>query len=173
MTSLTPLPTTRPASATTASAATASPAAAGPAATSPAVAATGDLFAASVVSAEKAAKAVAASGESFSRVYRGSRSGMLPPSQQFESFVLRTFVESMLPQEDSGYFGTGTAGKIWKSMLAERIGDEMAQSGGIGIAKMLDQHGSGAKAIAAGREELVRNDTMATGATALKGLGAK
>ncbi|GGD27655.1 rod-binding protein [Aureimonas glaciei] len=171
MTSLTPLPTTRPASP-----AAASPATAGAAATSPAASATGDLFAANVVSAAKAAKAdvpVASAGESYSRVYRGSRSGTLPPSQQFESFVLRTFVESMLPQEDTSYFGTGTAGKIWKSMLAERIGEEMAKGGGIGIAAMIDKGGSGAKAIDAGREELARADTVATGAAALKGLGPK
>jgi hypothetical protein len=168
MTSLTPLSPTR----------TAAPATTGPAATSPRVVGKTDLFAANVASAGEAAKAAqpdataVPDAEAYSKVYRGSRSGTLPPSQQFESFVLRTFVESMLPQDDSTYFGTGTAGKIWKSMLAERIGDEMAKSGGIGIADMIDKHGSGAKEIEAGREKLARAETAASGATALKGLGS-
>ena len=171
MTSLTPLSPTR----------TAAPATTGPAATSPRVAGKTDLFAANVASAGEAARAAQPAqpdatavpdAEAYSKVYRGSRSGTLPPSQQFESFVLRTFVESMLPQDDSTYFGTGTAGKIWKSMLAERIGDEMAKSGGIGIADMIDKRGSGAKEIKAGHEQLARAETAATGATALKGLGS-
>ncbi|WP_062212627.1 rod-binding protein [Aureimonas sp. AU12] len=73
--------------------------------------------------------------------HQTSRSGELEPLQKFESFVLRSFIENMMPSEDTAFFGTGTAGKIWKSMLAERIGDEMAASGGIGIADMLAKHG--------------------------------
>ena len=58
----------------------------------------------------------------------------VPPLEQFEGFVLRSFVEEMLPSKASTYFGTGTAGAIWRSMLAEHIGDELARGGGIGIA---------------------------------------
>lgn len=76
--------------------------------------------------------------------HQTSRSGELEPLQKFESFVLRSFIESMMPSEDTAFFGTGTAGKIWKSMLAERIGDEMAASGGIGIADMLAKQGRAA-----------------------------
>ncbi len=57
-----------------------------------------------------------------------------PPLEQFEGFVLRSFVESMLPSGDSEFFGKGTAGDIWRSMLAEQIGNEIAKGGGIGIA---------------------------------------
>ena len=57
-----------------------------------------------------------------------------PPLEKFEGFVLRSFVESMLPSSESSYFGKGTAGEIWRSMLAEQIGNEMAKNGGIGIA---------------------------------------
>ncbi|MBO0903594.1 rod-binding protein [Jiella sonneratiae] len=56
------------------------------------------------------------------------------PLEQFEGFVLRSFIQSMLPSEDSGFFGEGTAGSVWRSMLAEQIGDEIAKGGGIGIA---------------------------------------
>lgn len=69
--------------------------------------------------------------------HQTSRSAELQPLQKFESFVLRSFIENMLPSENSSFFGTGTAGNIWRSMLAERIGDEMAASGGIGVADMI------------------------------------
>ena len=57
-----------------------------------------------------------------------------PALEKFEGFVLRSFVEGMLPKGDSSYFGKGTAGEVWRSMLAEEIGNEMAKNGGIGIA---------------------------------------
>ena len=57
-----------------------------------------------------------------------------PPLEKFEGFVLRSFVENMLPSSESSYFGKGTAGEVWRSMLAEQIGNEMAKNGGIGIA---------------------------------------
>ncbi len=57
--------------------------------------------------------------------------------RKFEAFVLQTFVESMLPQNASEIFGKGTAGTIWRSMLAEQISNEMAKGEGIGIAKQL------------------------------------
>lgn len=70
-------------------------------------------------------------------VGKGAQHGTTEPLQAFEGFVLRTFVEAMLPKENTAFFGSGTAGDIWRSMLAERIGDEIAASGGIGIADIL------------------------------------
>ncbi|TFF21691.1 hypothetical protein E3C22_13445 [Jiella endophytica] len=58
----------------------------------------------------------------------------VPALEQFEGFVLRTFIESMLPSEASEFFGKGTAGSIWRSMMAEQIGNEIAKGGGVGIA---------------------------------------
>lgn len=60
----------------------------------------------------------------------------LDPYEQFEGFVLQSFVQSMLPS-DTGLFGRGTAGEIWRSMLAEGLGKQMASAGGIGIAERL------------------------------------
>jgi len=62
------------------------------------------------------------------------QSRVASPLEQFEGFVLRSFVESMLPSEASSYFGEGTAGDVWRSMMAEEIGNELARNGGIGIA---------------------------------------
>jgi hypothetical protein len=43
----------------------------------------------------------------------------------------------MLPQHAPAMFGKGTAGEVWKSMLAEKMGAELARSGQVGIAKRL------------------------------------
>lgn len=57
--------------------------------------------------------------------------------RKFEAFVLQMFVESMLPKDATNVFGKGTAGTVWRSMLAEQISNEMAKGNGIGIAKQL------------------------------------
>lgn len=61
------------------------------------------------------------------------------PLQEFEAFALRNFVESMLPDEKSTFFGSGTAGSIWRSMLAEHLGASLAENGGIGIADIVSE----------------------------------
>jgi len=58
--------------------------------------------------------------------------------QSFEAMVLSSFVETMLPQNAESTFGTGTAGQIWRSMLAQQIATQMADAGGIGIARQLE-----------------------------------
>jgi Rod binding domain-containing protein len=59
---------------------------------------------------------------------------------QFEAFFLQTFVESMLPKDANALFGSGMAGNIWKSMLAQHLADELAQSAAFGIAKKLAEN---------------------------------
>jgi hypothetical protein len=59
------------------------------------------------------------------------------PFEKYEAFVLSSFVETMLPKDSETLFGAGTAGEIWKSMLAEGLGTQLARAGGIGIADML------------------------------------
>lgn len=59
--------------------------------------------------------------------------------QRFEAFVLKSFVEAMLPKDSSAIYGEGSAGRIWRSMLAEGLADELAASGGIGIADSLSR----------------------------------
>lgn len=98
----------------------------------------------------------------FNAVSRGSRSGELTPAQKFESFVMQSFVEPMLPKADSSYFGEGTAGSIWRSMLAEHIGAEMAAAGGIGIAKMVEERN--ASILAHSTDALAKDAAVATGA---------
>lgn len=57
--------------------------------------------------------------------------------RKFEAASLSTFVQEMLPQNADAVFGEGTAGDVWKSMLAEQIANQMAAGGGIGIAAQL------------------------------------
>jgi Rod binding domain-containing protein len=56
---------------------------------------------------------------------------------QLEAFVLQSFIQSMLPQNSQGFFGKGPAGEVWKSMLAEKLGAQIASSGQVGLAKRL------------------------------------
>lgn len=54
--------------------------------------------------------------------------------QKFEAMVLQTFLQSMLPQDAESVYGGGIAGDMWKSFLAQELGQQMARAGGIGIA---------------------------------------
>lgn len=57
--------------------------------------------------------------------------------RNFEAFFIQSFVENMLPKGSEANYGTGTAGEVWRSQLAEKIGTEIAESGGIGVADRL------------------------------------
>lgn len=58
-------------------------------------------------------------------------------AEQFEAFVMQSFIEEMLPKSAEGVFGSGLAGDYWRSMLAEQVAGQVAKRGGIGIAKMI------------------------------------
>lgn len=62
------------------------------------------------------------------------------PYKSFEAFMLRTAFEDMLPPADSGAFGAGFAGGVWRSMAAEQFASLYADRGGIGLAKTLASH---------------------------------
>jgi Rod binding domain-containing protein len=57
--------------------------------------------------------------------------------QGFEAMALATMIESAMPDDASSYFGEGTAGSVWKSMLADQMAKQMAERGGVGIAAEL------------------------------------
>lgn len=57
--------------------------------------------------------------------------------RKFEAMVLQNFVKSMLPAESEDVYGKGTAGDIWKSMMAEQVANVMAEGEGVGIARSL------------------------------------
>lgn len=57
--------------------------------------------------------------------------------RQYEAVVLQNFVKTMLPSDSEEIYGKGSAGEIWKSMLAEQIGQVMSKRGGVGIAEQM------------------------------------
>jgi peptidoglycan hydrolase FlgJ len=95
-------------------------------------------------------------GSTFSVVNR-AEAGTLgakdaPPDTlvRFEAMVLQTFIQSMLPKDVDAVYGKGLAGDMWQSLLAEKLGDAVAERGGIGIADRLlrDYYLDGEKKVA-------------------------
>ncbi len=60
------------------------------------------------------------------------------PYKQFEVTVLKTLFEAMLPEKANAVFGSGFAGSVWKSMLAQSLAEVAGQSGVAGIARALE-----------------------------------
>ena len=56
---------------------------------------------------------------------------------QFEAMMLNSFVGEMLPKDASNVFGPGTAGDMWRSMLAEQVSLQIAKSGKLGLSRRL------------------------------------
>jgi flagellar protein FlgJ len=56
---------------------------------------------------------------------------------KLESVMLTEFIGEMLPKDAPEAYGQGYAGDMWRSMLAERIADQIAASGRLGIASRL------------------------------------
>jgi len=56
---------------------------------------------------------------------------------QFEAMMLSSFVGELLPKDASSVFGQGTAGDMWRSMLAEQVSTQIAKSGKLGLARRL------------------------------------
>ncbi|VTZ50060.1 Rod binding protein [Methylocella tundrae] len=52
-----------------------------------------------------------------------------------EELVLQNLVENMLPKEGSGVFGSGTAGDVWRSMLAEQLAKQIGKTVDLGLDK--------------------------------------
>lgn len=58
--------------------------------------------------------------------------------RKFEAMMMQNFVKNMLPSSETLY-GKGTAGEIWKGMMAEQLGNTLAKGGGVGIAEKMYQ----------------------------------
>lgn len=62
------------------------------------------------------------------------------PGQKFEAFLLGNWLEMLLPKEESGVFGMRGAGDVWRSLMAEQLGAQLAGSGGVGVQRLIDQN---------------------------------
>jgi len=67
-----------------------------------------------------------------------TRGALENPHRKFEAFMLQNFIMNMFTSDTTSVFGSGAGADFWKDMLAEKMADEMAHSGGIGVAAMLD-----------------------------------
>ena len=54
-----------------------------------------------------------------------------------ESMLLKSMIDEMLPKEASDVYGGGVAGDVWKSMLSEKIAEQIAKSGALKIGERL------------------------------------
>ncbi|WP_163267332.1 rod-binding protein [Chelativorans alearense] len=60
---------------------------------------------------------------------------------EFESMVLQSFLQNMLPEDTAAFYGEGLSGEMWRGLLAQELGNVMARRGGIGIAdRVLGDH---------------------------------
>jgi len=66
-----------------------------------------------------------------------TRSPSVTAGKKFEAFILQSWLETFLPKEESGIFGSGGAAGVWRSMMAEQLGVQLADAGGIGFQKLL------------------------------------
>jgi len=62
--------------------------------------------------------------------------------RKFEAMVLGNFVQSMLPADNEEIYGKGTAGEMWRGMMADKIGTVISEGGGIGIAERMARQAS-------------------------------
>ena len=60
------------------------------------------------------------------------------PYEQFEVSVLTSLFELMLPQKAVSVFGSGLAGSVWRTMLAQSLGEVAGHAGVAGIARNLE-----------------------------------
>ena len=81
----------------------------------------------------KAPLASAALLETVHPVKRGN------PYEQFEVSVLKSLFELMLPAKATSVFGSGFAGEVWRSMLADSLAGVAGHAGTAGIARTLEE----------------------------------
>ena len=60
------------------------------------------------------------------------------PYEQFEVTVLKSLFELMLPAKANSVFGSGFAGEVWRSMLADSLAGVAGKAGVAGIARSLE-----------------------------------
>jgi flagellar protein FlgJ len=81
-------------------------------------------------------------------------SGRMPDAaRKFEAYMLQSFLEVLLPKENHDTYGQGLSGGIWRSMMAEQIGAQLAKRGVLGLDKIFEAQ-FGAQRIAADTKAL-------------------
>nr|WP_321462035.1 rod-binding protein [uncultured Cohaesibacter sp.] len=74
----------------------------------------------------------------ISRYGKGAAKVKNPVSEKFVALMLHQMLETMLPRDTEGIYGEGLSGEMWRSMLAEQVGNQMAKSDKINLAALFD-----------------------------------
>jgi peptidoglycan hydrolase FlgJ len=53
--------------------------------------------------------------------------------QGITALLLQNLVDSMMPDDDDGFFGSETGSSVWRSMLAQELGTNLSKSVNLGI----------------------------------------
>ena len=86
---------------------------------------------------KSATTAVSGLGNARYALATGGQDKTAKAQQQFEAALLNNFVNEMLPKDAEQTYGKGYAGEMWRSLLAEKISNQLAASGALGIGKRL------------------------------------
>jgi hypothetical protein len=69
--------------------------------------------------------------------FKPAPKGQAEALEKFEAFFLQSFIQEILPKDAANVYGSGLAGDVWRSMLAEQIAAQVAHSTKFGIAERL------------------------------------
>ena len=118
------------------------------------------------LSAAAPAKPASAPAAPVAPVSRASKA-----QTKLESVILSEFIGEMLPKDTPSAYGQGYAGDMWRSMLAERVADQIAASGRLGLtSRLFGEHPTASRAslfTAQKSPSLTQADTAQTSANAL------
>ncbi|MGO9389836.1 rod-binding protein [Rhodoblastus sp.] len=67
----------------------------------------------------------------------GQGSAAQKAAMGLESVLLKSFIDQMLPKDAVDVFGGGVAGDVWRSMLSDKIADQVAKSGALKLGTRL------------------------------------
>lgn len=85
---------------------------------------------ASAVSLPRTDGSIANPGISAQTANVATRGGRVDRTrQEFEAFVLQSMLGAMVPKETAKLFGTGPAGRMWTSLLVEKMAAEISAGG--------------------------------------------
>jgi Rod binding domain-containing protein len=98
------------------------------------------LWATQSVSLSASDNGQAANLASANEPTQAGQSKLKDVGQQFEAMFLRQMLEECMPKDSQALFGEGTAGTVWRSMLADSMATTLSKSGTIGIAQMIMKH---------------------------------
>jgi hypothetical protein len=86
---------------------------------------------------------MATQGAAASRTSSAPIGPQAKAARELETLLLQQMIEAMLPKEGDSAFGKGTAGSVWRSMLAEHVARNVASSGQVGLEQVLTRDTTG------------------------------